>query len=346
MGVGSLGIPGIKADRTATKRVFTMGNEIFSRVSSIIDGAFARDAGNTGDLHSLRAGTMMGKITSGGKYAPAFVGLSGEAMTGDETEMTVAAAVAVEIVRRFGAAATFTLVGPPTAAGVVRSITVTYSAINVSTGAITITAMEVTSTWTLTLAAGTDGGGFGLRITTPAGVALDIPSQAFGVTSADLETAVEALSTVGAGNGTITGDGPHTIVFDGDLGDMRVDVINDSTADGGVVEGGVIAAQTVVGVDGRFVDNCLIGDVDGSENPICFLGNGYPLKVTDQDGADIDVEFDRMLLGGIIDSSALIFAAEAWSDLDASIKTWLMAKLNGGALTTPAFGPFMFDHRF
>ena len=49
---------------------------------------------------------------------------------------------AAEIVRRIGAAGTFKLTGPPTAGGTVATQVVTYSAVNTSTGAITITALS------------------------------------------------------------------------------------------------------------------------------------------------------------------------------------------------------------
>ncbi|MEM7227250.1 MAG: hypothetical protein AAF432_00400 [Planctomycetota bacterium] len=139
-----VGTPGIKSGSEAVQRIVRKSDQgvRWANGYQIIDGANARDTGNTGDTDVLRAGMVMGKITSGGKYAPSFLGalaaLHDTAVV--TTTMTVPAAVAAEIVRRIGSSGTFKITGPPTAAGTVATETVTFSAVNTSTGAITITA--------------------------------------------------------------------------------------------------------------------------------------------------------------------------------------------------------------
>ena len=135
-------LPGVGSDRTATPRRVLLASGIFLPGGKILSGANSRDPLNTGDLDVLRAGVVLGKITSGGKYAPSILGVLAAAYEltgGDDVEMTVSAATATELVRRIGASGTFNVTGPPSAAGTVVTEEVTYSAVNTTTGVITIT---------------------------------------------------------------------------------------------------------------------------------------------------------------------------------------------------------------
>jgi hypothetical protein len=137
------GLPGVGTARTATPREILAGNTQFAQYLPglrIIDGSKSRDPLNGTDLDVLRAGLLIGKITSSGKYAPSILGVLSNAAAGSATSLTVSAATATEIVRRIGTTGTFKLTGPPTAAGTVATQTVTYSAVNTTTGVITCTA--------------------------------------------------------------------------------------------------------------------------------------------------------------------------------------------------------------
>jgi hypothetical protein len=57
------------------------------------------------------------------------------------TSLSVAPAVAAELLRRVGVTGTFKLVGPPTAGGTVATQTVTYTVVNTVSGAITVNAL-------------------------------------------------------------------------------------------------------------------------------------------------------------------------------------------------------------
>lgn len=105
----------------------------------VIAGSVSRDPTNTAYVDTLQPGMVMGKITTGGKYAPSIIGMTTVAYSNTGTSLTVAAATAVELVRRIGTGGTFTLVGAPTVAGTVASTTVTFSAVNTTTGVITVT---------------------------------------------------------------------------------------------------------------------------------------------------------------------------------------------------------------
>lgn len=141
-------LPGIGSDRTATPRKILRSDQgkILLPIGKIVSGAASRDPLNTGDLDVLRAGMLMGKITASGKYAPSIIGVLPSAHTSSGTtvtSMTIGAANAVELVRRIGSSGTFKLTGPPTAAGTVAVTTVTFSAVNQTTGVVTISDIAV-----------------------------------------------------------------------------------------------------------------------------------------------------------------------------------------------------------
>jgi hypothetical protein len=125
------------------RRVFRgTGPEAFLPGGKIIDGAKSRDPGNSPDVDVLRAGLLLGKLTSGGLYAPSIIGTLTGAAAAAATTVNVSAAAATEIVRRIGTTGTLRFVGPPTAGGVVATFTETYSAVNTTTGAITVSALD------------------------------------------------------------------------------------------------------------------------------------------------------------------------------------------------------------
>ena len=130
-------LPGVGSERTAAYRnILTSADRLaFKPAGVIVDGAEARDPGNTGDIDVLRCGLLLGKITTGGKYAPSIIGTLGDAYDGAATQMNVLnTPEATEIVRRLGATGTFKLTGPPAASGTVRTETITYSAVGSGTG--------------------------------------------------------------------------------------------------------------------------------------------------------------------------------------------------------------------
>lgn len=181
------GMPRIGSDIEATHRKVFEGvwSESYLPGGEIIDGAESRDPGNT-PIYVLRPGTLMGKITSGGKYAPSVLGTLQSAYTSGGTELTVTAAQATEIVRRVGSSGSGTLkaIGPPSAAGTVAETSVTYSAVNTTTGVITITDLGVNKV-AGTLITAADGSetpitmvpdGYGIRVVDTDGTTdLDVP---------------------------------------------------------------------------------------------------------------------------------------------------------------------------
>ncbi len=243
-------LPGRGTVRATLRRkvLLTPDGAVYLPAGKTLNGTVSRDPLNTGDEQYLRAGLLLGKITSGGKYAPSILGVltiayDKDSSTGASGVIQVSAATAVEMVRRVSATGTFRILGPPTAAATTATETFAATAINTTTGVISI------------------GGSF-------------------------------------------------------------------------------LAADYVVG--------SFIQPNDGSQTPLGMLGDGDPLKVTDEQEANVDVQLARLLIGGIIDSSQII----NWPS-DTSLQNWVRATLNGGVvdlnMTTaehPARGPFVFDDRF
>lgn len=133
-------LPGVHAERKASyRRIIHGGDPALWPGGVIVDGAESRDPTNDEYPDVLQAGTLLGRITSGGQFAPAVIGLVTENYSDTDTELTTTPAAAAELVRRIGASGTFQLVNAPTATGVKSVDQVTYSAVNTTTGVITVT---------------------------------------------------------------------------------------------------------------------------------------------------------------------------------------------------------------
>ncbi len=140
------GKPGVLSNYVSQPReVFYSGREraAFYAPPVTVDGTASGNANNTPYTWLLWAGMPMGRITSSNKYANSIIGLTTASIASGGTTLTTTAAAAAEIVRRIGASGTFTLAGPPTAAGTVAAATITYSAVNTTNGQITVTAPGV-----------------------------------------------------------------------------------------------------------------------------------------------------------------------------------------------------------
>lgn len=142
------GLPGMKAAKTVTSRMVTRGGWIpdILPTGKVLAGACTRDPSNTPDVARIRAGVLLGKLTSVvnslgtiGQYAPSILGVTTNAEAVGSTSIQASAAVVTELVRRCGTTGTFTLMGPGSAGGTLQSETVTYSA--ASSTNITVTAI-------------------------------------------------------------------------------------------------------------------------------------------------------------------------------------------------------------
>jgi hypothetical protein len=221
-------VPSISTARTAAYRTVILADEKFLPGFHTIAGSVSRDPLNSERVDELRPGLLLGIVTATKKFAPSIIGVTVNAYADNDLVLDVSAATATEILRRVGTTGTVNLVGPPTANGTVASTAVAYTAINTTTG----------------------------RLTVP-----------------DLNVAAVAGSWI--------------------------------------------------------VPN------DGSQTIVTFVPNGYSLRVTDDNGDNIDVSFNAPI-GGLIDSSQII----NWPS-DTSLIARVVAQLNAGA-----GGQFIFDHLY
>ena len=138
--------PGVGTVRTADlRRILCSPQGLMLKPGGIvIDGANARDPLNTGYVTTLRAGTLMGKITASGKWAPSIVGRSTVAYVDNDLTITVSLATATELIRRLGGTTgSLKLSGPPGASGVVAATAVTATNITLNGAASTITTADL-----------------------------------------------------------------------------------------------------------------------------------------------------------------------------------------------------------
>jgi hypothetical protein len=141
------GKPGVFSTYTATPREVFLANRQFAQFVAgpvTVDGTLSGNPLNAPFTWLLFAGTAMGRVTATGKYANSIIGSTTAAYAhsgGSNTTLTTDVNTAAEIVRRIGNSGTFKLTAPPAASGTVATQTVTFSAVNPSTGAITITAL-------------------------------------------------------------------------------------------------------------------------------------------------------------------------------------------------------------
>ncbi|HUB26091.1 MAG TPA: hypothetical protein VL992_11730 [Tepidisphaeraceae bacterium] len=153
------GKPGVLLNLTATPReVFYSGREHAQFIAApvTVDGNLTSCPFNAPYVFEILAGTLMGRVTATNKFSNSVIGLTGAATASGATTVQTDVNTAAEIVRRIGASGTFILTGPPTAGGTVASQTVTYSAVNTTTGAITCTATSAAAV-TASLIQPTDG---------------------------------------------------------------------------------------------------------------------------------------------------------------------------------------------
>lgn len=334
------GMPGVSSERLVSfRRVFRGMAETWLSGGKQIDGTYSRDPSNTGNVNVLLPGVIMGKRTSGGLYAPSIYGLTNAALTNSGTSLTLAsAAIGTEILRRVGAATgTFKLTGPPTAAGTVRTLTATFSAISSTTA--TITALGVNEVQTMTFGAAATGGTMRLRVPKANGEFVLTDAITWNGTDAtwlaSINTALDGATGV-TGGIVATGAAPDTALTFTFSGTgyaglpQPTEMISVETSPTSVTTVDVV--RTTTGVDGRFVSGSFIQPVDGSETPLTFtseLSGG--IVVTDSAGTNLTVPFHRMPIGGEVDESQFINYPS-----DTSLRTWLRSQLStasGGKFT-------------
>ena len=329
------GLPGFQTARVATPRIIFRDGMISGWLSGgkIIDGTKSRDIGNTGNIDVLRAGLLMGKITTSGKYANSFIGVLGSAYNGSGTSLTVSAAVATEIIRRIGSTGTLTLTGPPAANGTVSQKTATFSAVGATT--VTITALSANEVQRVDMNIASTGGNVVLKIPKADGTFVLTTPAAWSATDATYLANIQAVLDVASGvaNGIVVTAIP---TVDTDLGFI---LTFSGTGYAGLPANGLVTVETLptsstaatvtrttTGSDGRMVAGAFIGDTDGSQTPITFIPDGYGIKVTALDGSTSQDQQDALLpIAGTLIAANFLPVWPTDTSLQASIRASLKA---------------------
>jgi hypothetical protein len=290
--------------------------------SGYIIATKARDNGNADGATYLRSGLIMAYNSTSKGYGNFNIGTLTSAATSAGTTLAVGTAAAADVLRR--GLTSVKVTGPAVANGTVRTLTAAVS--GVSGGNLTITAMGVSAVWTLTAPAGQDVGFYQLRVTTPDGVSRTTVSLAANANSATVDAALEALSNVGTGGVVaVYSDPTLTLTFAANLGAVQVEVVSDTTNDGGVFEGGWAAVNTTVGVDGRFIAGSFVSE-DGYHTPSTIIKEAVN---TVPDSGNLD--FPRIPDSGRIDVTSIIDYPT-----DPALAAWLrttMSTVDGNKFT-------------
>lgn len=333
--IPNVGLPKFGTAKSVRNRIVSAdGYMRYMPVGGIIDGTKTRDAFNTNistdsnAYRDLESGLLMGRVTSGGKWANSVIGVSQGALTGAGTTLSLTAIAAVELVRRQGATGTFTLTGPKAAAGTVRSLTVTYSAVNTTTGDVTITALGVNQAEDVRFTVAATGGNLQLNVMKPDGTRATTGNIAWSATDATFLASINtALDTA---TGVVGGIVATAIAAtDTDLG-FTLTYSGTGYAGETWAEAKVALQPTSIvswyvvprttAVSGAFVTGSFVGPTDGSQVPQSFIPDDYGQFVPDDSS---DIPFPQIpWKGAVLGSQLLPYAA------DTALRQWVRDKLD------------------
>jgi hypothetical protein len=193
----SLGVPGISVGSQVTfSTIWQNGAGKYKPGGGLIDVTRTRDVGNSDGIGILRTGLLMAYYPTAKAYANFRIGTTSAALTGSGTSITIGAAEATELVRRVGSTGSLVLTGPEAASGTVRQMTATYSAVNTTTGVVTITALGANQVENVRMNIASTGGSLVLNVAKTDGTRATTGSISWSATDATYLAAINsALDT-------------------------------------------------------------------------------------------------------------------------------------------------------
>jgi hypothetical protein len=327
-----------------------------------IDGNLTSNAQNSPYTFFIYAGTVVGKVTATKKYTESIIGLTTVNYGGNQTLLYTDTLTAAEIVRRNGTSGNLSLTGSniPNTVLNVRTLPVTYSAVNTSTGAITITPLyaaavsAVNAVEAIPFVDSTGSGNFTITIegTTTAPIA-------YSSTAATLVSNIYAAGNATWGSGAIVPSGGNLaaqiITFSGtgfagrpinsttNSGNVTAKVIvtllagatgftagNNPTSSGvgAALAGGsttsTAGVTAVAAQSGDFISGSLIGGGDGSQVPLTLICDIGGIKCADGTNVNRVDAYDPQLLlaGGCINTGYIVNYPS-----DAGHQSWLKTSI-------------------
>lgn len=321
--IPNVGLPKFGTAKSVRNRIISSdGYFKYMPVGGIIDGTKTRNAFNSGiatdtaAYRDLEAGLLMGRVTSGGKWANSVIGVTQGAITGAGTTLSLTAIAAVELVRRQGATGTFSLTGPKAAAGTVRERTVTYSAVNTGTGDVTITALGTNQQEDVRFTVAATGGNVQLNVQKVDGTRATTANIAWNATDATFLASINSAldTTTGVVGGIVA---TAIAATDTDLG---FTLTYSGTGFAGetfapaivaLLPTSAVAAYTVprtTAVSGAFVVGSFVGPTDGSQVPLSFIPNDFGQFIPDDSS---DIGFPQIpWKGAVLGANLLPYAAD------------------------------------
>jgi hypothetical protein len=313
-----IGQPGVQNGNTVQYReAFRDPGSVLYFPSGGVIAQTAQDYSNSLNPLNLRAGLMMGRVTSTKQWLPSFLGNLSAALVGTSTSLTTSAVSAAEIVRRIGTTGTFTLTGGSLAGRTARTSTITYSAVNTTSGVVTITAPLVANVDGIEALPAVDTTGSGTFTLTIEG--RTTAAITYSATIATLITNINAQLNLTFGTGGIVASGASlaalVLTFQGENfngrpilpstnGTVTANVIatlitgstgytlgNNPTSSGvgaALAGGSTTSTAGVTGDSGNFIVGSMIGASDGSQVPLTVVDSGSGLLMLYNNSGPID----------------------------------------------------------
>lgn len=320
--------PGIGTKVDAAFRLISPTGQLVFKPgpAGTLNGAKSRDPGNSPETYVLRAGTLLAKNASTGRYAPWAIGSAAAELAGAGVTLTVSAAEAAELVRRVGTTGTFVLTGPNRAGQTVVQRTVTYSSVNTSTGAITITALgNVNQVERIRFNTASTGGNLQLTVQLTNGTTATTANIAWNATDAtylaSINSALDTTTGVVGGIVATASAGIDT--------DIEITLTYSGTGYAGKSWTPAVVAAFPTGstaatympfqaASGTFVAGSVVSEA-GWTAPVTVVPDGPGINLT---ASGLDTDF-RVPVGGVLTGSLCL----PWP-ADAALRQWIRASMN------------------
>lgn len=355
------GLPGVGKSVFATPRDIYYTHPVspeFAPFPVVLDGSKNYNAANAPYTFIAWAGTFIGRETANSLWAPSIIGLTNAALGGGQTTLSTDTGTAAYLNNRVGASGTFNLTGPNvpgSAGGVVRVRLITYSAINLSTGAITITADSMAAVSAVNQVNSipfVDSTGSGTFTITVEGITT--AAITYSSTAATLVTNINNALNSAFGTSAIVASGASLaamiLTFSGTgysgrpVGTVQATVLTGSTGytinGSGTVGTPSTCAVTTAGVtavaadEGEFISGSMIQPTDGSQNFLSICAELFGTKTTDFTNINtVNAPIaGGAYIGGILNSGMLVNYPT-----DSALRTYIKTQIRANGCPTAIF---------
>jgi hypothetical protein len=340
-----VGQPGIQTGKTVTYGSIFYQPETVSYIpgGGVLD-ASCQDFLNPTNTLCLRAGLAVGRIITPnavagvkGRWSPSWIGALPNALGGAQTSITLSLLQAAELVRRCGTSGTFALIGGPypnAPFALQRELTVTFSAVSLTTGVVTITATATAAVAAVNQIDAldfVDSTGSGTFTVTIEGITTG--AITYSATAATLFANINTALNATFGTSAIVASGASLaaiiLTFSGTgfaarpiVGLPVVTLLAGATGFTSTPSVTTLGVVAVAAQEGEFCAGSLIGVGDGSEIPLSVIPDGSGILMIVGNTAPVD--FPQIAYRYMIWSSNLL---PVWPT-DTGIQSWVRNAMN------------------